>query len=116
MTDPDVLTDETEYAEPETMEQTNKVPFWKRWFKSQHISIQEALFELDDAITQHPESPTNYLLRGEYYLQIGYNQLAEQDLQQAVLLAEAELAKRDWGLVAQAVRDRARQRLAQSRA
>lgn len=84
-----------------------KSSIWSRWFGKRHISIEEVLFELDNAITQHPEAPTNYLLRGEYYLQIGYNQLAEQDFQQAVTLAEVELSEREWGLVAQVVRDRA---------
>lgn len=108
------ITDQDGDVQPST--EGTKKPFWSRWFGNRHIQIQEALFELDDAITQHPQAPINYLLRGEYYLQIGYNQLAEQDLQQAVMLAEAELAKRDWGLVAQVVRDRARQRLEQSKA
>lgn len=87
--------------------QEKKTSFWSRWFSNQHVRIEETLFELSEAIEQHPKAPTNYLLRGEYYLQIGYNQLAEQDFQQAVRLAECILSQANWGFVAQVTRDRA---------
>jgi tetratricopeptide (TPR) repeat protein len=121
MNDPDMLEsvsveDESDHsipspaqAEPDvqTAHEQKKAPFWSRWFSNQHVSLDEVLFELSEAIEQHPKAPTNYLLRGEYYLQIGYNQLAEEDFQQAVRLSELELSKRHWGFVAQVTRDRA---------
>jgi Tfp pilus assembly protein PilF len=73
--------------------------------------LQNQLFELDEAITLYPNAPMNYVLRGEYYLQIGYNQLAEQDFKRALALATDEFNQSSWGLVAQVAQDRARRGL-----
>ncbi len=73
--------------------------------------LQNQLFELDEAITLYPDAPMNYVLRGETYLQIGYNQLAEQDFKRALVLATDELSRSSWGLVAQVAQDRARRGL-----
>ncbi len=66
------------------------------------------LHDLSNAIDLHPDSPTNYVLRGELYLNVGEAALAEADFRQALSLAQADYGTSRWGVVAQAVQDRAR--------
>lgn len=63
--------------------------------------------ELNSAIASHPDSPMNYVLRGELHLANGDREAAVADFQTAVSLADSEFAQSDWGLIAQAARDRA---------
>lgn len=67
----------------------------------------ERLIALTRAIERHPESAVNYAARGELYLEIGERERAAENFHQALALAEAQYAEDDWGLVAQAVQDRA---------
>lgn len=60
---------------------------------------------LDDAIALYPEAASNYMLRGEVYLQLKHYELAILDFEQAIELADVENC--DWGIVAQAIQDRA---------
>lgn len=63
--------------------------------------------QLGRAITEAPEAPVNYVLRGELWLRLGQREKAAHDFQKALLLAEPSFAASDWGLVAQALSDRA---------
>ncbi len=70
-------------------------------------SAKRRLAALTDAIAANPDSPANYALRGELFLQHGERELAYADFVKALTLASAQLAADDWGLVEQAVQDRA---------
>jgi tetratricopeptide (TPR) repeat protein len=67
----------------------------------------ERLIALTRAIERHPESAVNYVARGELYLEIDERERAAADFRQALALAEVQYAEDDWGLVSQAVQDRA---------
>lgn len=69
--------------------------------------MQDRLFALDDAIAHHPATAINYVLRGECYLQIGYNELAERDFEKALELARSALPRSAWGVGEQVAQDRA---------
>lgn len=62
---------------------------------------------LDEAITLHPDAPVNYIVRGELYLRAGRCAQAAVDFQHALALAAAQFERDDWGVMAQALRDRA---------
>jgi hypothetical protein len=47
------------------------------------------------------------VLRGELYYQFGLYELAAADFQQALVLAERQLETEDWGVVTQAMLERA---------
>lgn len=68
---------------------------------------EERLRELTHAIAMRPESPSNYVLRGELYLSVGLPDLASSDFEMAHDLALAQLESKDWGVVAQGMLDRA---------
>jgi hypothetical protein len=65
------------------------------------------LSKLSEAIENAPEAVTNYVLRGELYLKAGLYELARNDFQTAAALANEQYERSDWGLLAQAMRDRA---------
>src|SRR5579859_3823927 len=44
------------------------------------------LDELSDAIARYPDAPANYVLRGEYFLAEGRNDLAAEDFRTALRL------------------------------
>jgi Tfp pilus assembly protein PilF len=73
--------------------------------------FEAELVELDDAIALHPEAPANYVMRGEIYLRARLDDLACQDFERAIVLAADEIETRAWGLIAQAMQDRARRGL-----
>ncbi len=65
------------------------------------------LRELNVAIELFPNSPSNYVLRGELYLEAGANELAADDFHRALELAVKQVETQLWGVVAQAIQDRA---------
>lgn len=65
------------------------------------------LWDLDQTIAAYPDAPSNYVLRGELYLEIGEYELAYADFQRALALAEQQTQNSDWGIIAQAMQDRA---------
>jgi tetratricopeptide (TPR) repeat protein len=69
---------------------------------------RERLDTLDYSIERYPDTPSSYVLRGELYLEAGFYELAAKDFTIALELADQELKTSDWGVVAQAMRDRAR--------
>jgi hypothetical protein len=73
-------------------------------------SYGKRLYSLTHAIGVAPNAAVNYVLRGELYLERSEYELAAQDFQKALLLAETELTERDHkslGVVAQGMQDRA---------
>lgn len=63
---------------------------------------------LDDAIALTPDAVSNYVLRGEAYLEAGEHTLARLDFEHALRLAHEQIEQRAWGVVAQVMQDRAR--------
>lgn len=72
---------------------------------------EEQLAHLNHAIRRNPASPANYVLRGELYLTVGYVGLARVDFERALRLADEEYENDTWGLLSQALRDRAQEGL-----
>ena len=54
-----------------------------------------------------PNSTTNYVLRGELFLERKEFHLARADFETALTLAEAFDAEEGWGVIEQVMRDRA---------
>lgn len=70
--------------------------------------IEARLLELNETIRRCPETSAAYVLRGEIYLDAQFYDLATEDFTRAIALAEGQYKTSDWGVVAQAMRDRAR--------
>jgi tetratricopeptide (TPR) repeat protein len=87
----------------------------RRFFLPGHEERREAerqrLVDLAVAIERYPAAAVNYLLRGELHLQLQQYELAGEDFQKAIQLAEAQYQQDRWGLSAQAILDRARRGL-----
>ncbi len=73
------------------------------------------IHQLTRALSREPGSAASYISRGEVYLEAGDSQAAAADFRQALALAETQFKTDTWGVVAQAVRDRALQGLQQAR-
>jgi tetratricopeptide (TPR) repeat protein len=73
--------------------------------------IGQRLHELNRAIEHYPDAPANFVVRGELYLETGAVELAIQDFSRALELATEQFEESDWGVLAQAMRDRAQQGL-----
>jgi hypothetical protein len=69
--------------------------------------VAERIRHLDEAIENAADTSTNYVLRGELYLSAREYSLARRDFQRAYELAASQFAHSDWGLMAQAMQDRA---------
>lgn len=69
--------------------------------------LEMRLADLNRAIAAHPDAAINYALRGELYLDAREYALAAADFERALALAAAEAESADWGIIAQAVQDRA---------
>lgn len=65
------------------------------------------LRELNLAIVDYPDSPTSYVLRGELALQTRDYGQAVADFEKALELAAVQVSEQNWGIVAQAMQDRA---------
>lgn len=65
------------------------------------------LRELNVSLEYASDSPTLYVLRGELFLERKEYHLAQADFEMAVTIAEAFDPESGWGLVEQAMRDRA---------
>lgn len=92
--------------------------FRRRWFPTaaeRAQSLHRRLATLDRAIEQHPELPAGYVLRGELHLEAGLIAPAITDFQQALRLGEAQLKAEPWGILAQAMQDRAYRGLERAR-
>lgn len=65
------------------------------------------LNSLTQAIEDAPDAAVNYVLRAELYVSVHEYALAQTDFQRAIDLAETQFELDDWGLLDQAMRDRA---------
>ncbi len=73
-----------------------------------HVSRDEAtLNDINAAIASYPEAASNYVFRGELLLKMGELAAAEADFQRGLELAAQQVEAHRWGIVAQAVQDRA---------
>jgi len=73
------------------------------------------LRELDQAILNYPDTPMNYVLRGEFWVKYFQPEKAILDFEKALRLAQDELDRSDWEYREQAVIDRAEQGLRKAR-
>lgn len=95
----------TEHATPKA---TTTSGFWAGlWRRLRGASTEERLAALNRAIAIHPDSPENYVLRGELYLNMRINELALLDFEFAQQWATNQYTEADWGVLAQALQDRA---------
>lgn len=69
------------------------------------------MYILNQAIETYPTAAVNYLLRGELHLEFRERELAQQDFEKALELAELQFDNDRWGLGSQAILDRARRGL-----
>ena len=98
--------------QPETPDEYKK-PSDSVWIKIRRIIFGDAdqaaerIRHLDAAIENAADTPANYVLRGELYLNLREYALARRDFQRAHELSEAQFQQSDWGLMAQAMEDRA---------
>jgi hypothetical protein len=105
-------------AETEEAVKTDALGFWQKLrrfflpsFQERRENERQRLLDLTVAIERYPEAAVNYLLRGELHLELEQYTLAQEDLEQALQLAEAQYQQESWGLSAQAIADRARRGL-----
>lgn len=68
----------------------------------------QRLRDLTEAIEQFPETAVNYLLRGELHLEMKQYDLAQEDLEKALELAQAQFEDERWGFTVQSTMDRAK--------
>lgn len=107
-----------DFAEDEMLEEKDKSyppTLWQRIrrlfisFPSEKRAEQyQRLRDITQAIEQFPETAVNYLLRGELHLEMKQYDLAREDLQTALELAQAQFEDERWGLTAQSTMDRAK--------
>lgn len=87
----------------------------RRWFyktaaeREQEHSVR--VRQLSVLLELYPADAALYLARGEAFWKRGDRELAREDLRNALHFAEHDITHKRWGLVDQAVADRARQRL-----
>jgi len=105
-------------AESEEKVKATALTFWQKLrrfflpsFQERREQERQRLLDLTVAIERYPEAAVNYLLRGEMHLELRQWVLAEEDLSEALRLAENQYEQDRWGLSAQAIADRARRGL-----
>lgn len=109
----DVQDDDTRWeTAPEAgdVQQAASSNLWDRilqWVSGRPKLDMRRLEKLNDAVAQNPKSAVNYVLRGETYLSAGEAELAAIDFEIALELAQKQFERDNWGLVSQALRDRA---------
>lgn len=109
-------------AEPAAVEA--RKPGWlarlRNWLwpsaEANRRALMDELAEYDEMIALHPEAPMNYVLRGELYEKIGYDELAVHDFEFGLELARKVIEGDSWGVVAQIAQDRAQQGLTRVKA
>lgn len=76
--------------------------------------MQQRLQNLSWSIEHQPDSATHLVLRGELYLDCEEYALAAQDFEHALSIASAALQTSAWGVLEQALQDRAQTGLEQA--
>ena len=93
----------------------SKLGWFRRLFPGSAPSgLQARLWDLDQTISAYPDSPSNYVVRGEIYLDMGEAELAYADFSIAWKLATEQIESANWGLIAQAMQNRAEAGLAEA--
>lgn len=69
--------------------------------------VAQRLDDLNEAIARHPQTASNYVLRGEIWLEQGEYEMAAADFERAQALAAGQFEQDEWGLVSQTLRDQA---------
>jgi tetratricopeptide (TPR) repeat protein len=109
-------------AEPESSKQGfSLMALWENVRRAFFPTYYERTEQLNRRITRltraiefSPETPTNYVLRGELYLELGNYVAAAADFRDALELTTTQVAQEDWGVVAQVMQDRAQNGLAEA--
>jgi tetratricopeptide (TPR) repeat protein len=109
-------------VEPENTKQGfSLMALWENVRRAFFPSYSERLEQLNRRITRltraiefSPETPTNYVLRGELYLELGNYEAAALDFRDALELTTTQVEQEDWGVVAQVMQDRAQNGLAEA--
>lgn len=83
----------------------SSLSLWTRIRRS--FSRMERWHNLNWTIAAYPDVAANYVLRGELLLRQGDTLGAISDFRHALRLAAAQVETEDWGIVAQAMQDRA---------
>jgi hypothetical protein len=83
----------------------SSLSLWTRIRRS--FSRMERWHNLNWTIAAYPDVAANYVLRGELLLRQGDTLGAISDFRHALRLAAEQMETEDWGVVAQAVQDRA---------
>jgi len=103
-----VVVSDEQPAEAETEAQVGLWPRLREMLGGNRRNrLTRRLDALTEAIAASPESATNYVLRGEIFYTLGEYELAVTDFEFALRLATDQLDRRHWGIVSQAMRDRA---------
>lgn len=76
------------------------------------VPSEQTFQALSQSIRHDPDAPSAYVLRGELYLKQKHYHLAKADFERAISLTDELVHSARWGLVAQTMRDRALQGLA----
>jgi hypothetical protein len=92
------------YSVLDTKTKHHARPFWQRWRENM---LEGRLDDMNLGIELYPQNPTNYVLRGELFLEQHQEELARSDFETALQLASEQVISDRWGLVAQSVQDRA---------
>jgi tetratricopeptide (TPR) repeat protein len=96
-------------TEPEIQPQPQSFWMWLRGLLSG--PVDQRLRDLTRAIAQHPEAASNYVLRGEIWLDMGEYEMAAADFEWARGLAALQFDEANWGVLSQTLRDQAEQGL-----
>jgi tetratricopeptide (TPR) repeat protein len=84
-----------------------------RWAFRDDTDRLRDLHDLSEHIEDNPTEAVHYLLRADVHIELKQYKMAQADLERALELSENTLAESDWGLSAQAIRDKALHRLRQ---
>ena len=90
--------------------------FFQRFLGWLWPDLTQRLHALDEAIHQYPDAPSNYVQRGELYLEMRRYDEAAADFALALALSSAQVEQSDWGVVAQMLQDRAQRGLKKAQA
>ncbi|MBZ0304069.1 MAG: hypothetical protein K8J31_30310 [Anaerolineae bacterium] len=112
--------DETPAVDEETFEipvpaEQKPLTFWA-WLRGLSTGADGSRLDaLTRAIARNPDSASNYVLRGELYMDRQDYVLAATDFELALNLAAEQFKEDSWGLLSQALRDQAERGLERAR-
>lgn len=89
---------------------------WLSWLLPSVHDTERRIAEFNTALADQPDSAALYLSRAEAYAELGDYGQAADDFRRAARLADEQFKTKSWGVVAQAIRDRALRGLQQAQA